>query len=222
VRAHHWYALLLDSTLRGDQAILEMQTAVALAPSSITLNSDLGMVLWHQRRFAEAILQLEKTVAMNPTYADAHNELAAAYLHSGEFDRAIATFRRAGELGTIPGRVLFHTAFAHAEAGRLDEARAIAQRMRSDPALFNNASPSMRGQLRLAIREYDGALDEVLEDPEMFDANLLIGQLWRPFRRDPRFHELVRRHGFFELAEQNAVFRMRLEELIGPLPPASH
>jgi tetratricopeptide (TPR) repeat protein len=173
------------------------------------------MVLWHNGKFAEAIDQLEKTVAKDPSYADAHSELAAAYMFSGQHDRAIATFRRAGDLGTSPLHVGMNTAIALARSGRLAQARRLFQSIETDATSRGLWRPGVRASALLALGQDDKALDELLSDQSLFDANLLIGPQFERVHHDPRYRELVRRHGFFELAASNDDFRARLERLLG-------
>lgn len=217
-RAHHWYALLLDSTLRSDDGVREIETALALEPLSVPLNSDLGMVLWHAGRFDRAIGQLQRTITLDPNYADAHSELAAAYLHSGDYARAITTFKRAGELGANPVHLRVQTIMATARAGRTREAREMLAQLESDPALRPRLGPFHRGALRIEFGDYDDGLNEMVRHADTFSANLLVGPGWKAVRNDPRFHEIVRRHGFFDLAERNEIFRDKLRQYLHPNP----
>ena len=190
VPAHHWYALLLDSTLRGDEAIREIEMALALDPFSTLLASDLGMVLYHQRQYDRAIAQFTKVLSIDPGYADAHKELGQAYLHSGRFDLALKSFERARELGTNASEIEVSKAVTYALSGRKTEARKTMARL-------GVASDNPRaGEFLLALGEYDRALDLFLRVKPRGDENLLVGRLWDPVRSDPRYRELMRRSGF--------------------------
>lgn len=190
VPAHHWYALLLDSTLRGDEAIREIETALALDPFSTLLASDLGMVLYHQKQYDRAIAQFTKVLSVDPGYADAHKELGQAYLHSGRFDLALESFERARELGTNANEIEVSKAMTYALSGRKTEARKIMARLVIAP------DDPRAGEFLLALGEYDRALDLLLRAKPHGDENLLVGRLFDPVRSDLRYHELMRRSGF--------------------------
>jgi tetratricopeptide (TPR) repeat protein len=196
--AHHWYALLLDSMLRGDEAIREMETARALAPLSVNINSDLGMVLAHQGRAADAIAQFARTLAIDPSYVDAHSELGWAYREAGEYDRAIDSFRRAGELGAHPAQVAVNVLVCHARAGRHEQVRQILKRLQTPGTFAAPVPPALLAQALIAAGDHDRGLDLLLADPFAADVNLLVGTIYRPLWNDPRFEALVRRNGLLE------------------------
>lgn len=198
---HHWYALLLDSTLRGDEAIREIQTARALDPFSIGINSDVGMVLAHQGRTSEAIEQFHKTLALDPNYVDAHAELGYAYRQARQYDRAINSFRRAAELGGNPVQAHVNSLICAAFRGQLAAARAMLEELK-EPGRFNvPVSPLQMASALLAVGEYDKGLDLMLAHPESTDANLLIGAVYRPVWGDARFRELLRRVNLLDIFE---------------------
>jgi len=195
VPAHHWYALMLDSTLRGPEAIREMETALALDPFSTVLGSDLGMVLYHQKQFERAIAQFTKVLALDPTYADAYKELGQTYMYSGRYQLAMNSFQRAEELGASPREIGLSRVIAYARAGQINQARETIDSLNLPPNDPANAAAW------LAVGEYNRALDLLVRVYAGGD-DLLVGPLWDPVRRDPRFHELLRRSGFTELGIQ--------------------
>ncbi len=127
--AHHWYALLLDSSNKPDEALREIETAAALEPFSAPISTDVGMILSHHQRYDAAIAQLERTVAAHGTYADAHKELGWAYALSGRIDEGIASLKRAQQLGSQEGEVLSAIGTIYARAGRREEALAIVRQL---------------------------------------------------------------------------------------------
>jgi DNA-binding winged helix-turn-helix (wHTH) protein/TolB-like protein/Flp pilus assembly protein TadD len=196
VRAHHWYSLLLDSTRRTDEAIREMETALALDPLSSVIGSDLGMVLCHQRFFDRAIAQFTKVLTADPGYVDAHKELAQAYMYSGRLQLALGSLERAAQLGANATELNIARVIALARNGRLQEARALTGE------LHLPLDSPVRGALLLALGEHDQALDLLVRVGTEGDVNLLIGPIYDPVRSDPRFSELLRRAGFAELGMQ--------------------
>jgi eukaryotic-like serine/threonine-protein kinase len=193
--AHHWYALLLDSMGRPEEALREIEIAASLEPFSAPISSDVGMILDHQRRYDAGIAQLSKTIAAHPTYADAHKELGWAYGLSGRVDQGVASLQRARELGTNDNDVLMAIGSIYANAGRRREAEAILRQ------LEQKATPGggdFTSQIRLHLGENDAALNALLESLPDGDVNILIGQAYDRVRDDPRYQELVRRTGLPE------------------------
>jgi len=190
--AHHWYALLLDSMGRPDEALREIELAAALEPFSAPISSDVGMILDHQRRYSAGIEQLLKTIAAHPTYADAHKELGWAYGLSGSVDQGVASLQRARELGASDNDVLMAIGSIYARAGRRREAEAILRQLeqRSTPG-----SGDFTSHIRLQLGENDAALNALLTSLPDGDVNILIGQAYDRVRDDPRYKELVRRTG---------------------------
>ena len=190
--AHHWYALLLDSMGRPDEALREIQLAASLEPFSAPISSDVGMILDHQRRYDDGIEQLLKTIAAHPTYADAHKELGWAYGLSGRVDQGVASLQRAHELGASDNDVLMAIGSIYASAGRRREAETILHQLERQAAPGIGDSTA---HIRLYLGENDAALDALLASLPDGDVNILIGQAYDRVRDDPRYKELVRRTG---------------------------
>jgi len=193
--AHHWYALLLDSMVRPDEALREITIAVSLEPFSAAINTDWPMILQHHRRDDEAIEQFRKTIALHPTYAPAHNELAWTYAFAGHYDEALASFQRAREFGTDTATVLAGIGWLQAAAGRrslAEEAiRDIEAQFKANPEFAARAS----APIRLALGDTDRALDVLVRTMADGEPNILIGRQWDGVRDDPRYKEIVRRTG---------------------------
>ena len=195
--AHHWYALLLDSSLRGDEAVREMETARALEPLSANINSDLGMVLAHHGHVKEAIAQFTRTLAMDPTYVDAHAELGYAYREAGDDQKAMRSFRRAGELGADPLQVHFNIVICEVRRGNLVIAKQMVDELRQPGRFPTSVTDIHVAQELIAVGDARG-LDMMLAHPEYVDVNWLIGSIYRPLWNDPRYHQLLRRAGLLE------------------------
>ena len=60
---HHWYALYLAGQGRLDQAMSEINTALALDPLSVGVNGQFGELLVLMRRYDDAILARRQFIA---------------------------------------------------------------------------------------------------------------------------------------------------------------
>ncbi len=84
--ARIWYANLLCSQRRFDEALEEVLIARSLDPLSLIVNTNVGWVLFRARRNDEAIAEYRKVLALDPTYLHAHMRLADSQVHAGRFD----------------------------------------------------------------------------------------------------------------------------------------
>jgi DNA-binding winged helix-turn-helix (wHTH) protein/TolB-like protein/Tfp pilus assembly protein PilF len=188
--AHHWYADYLAAMGRPQEAIPEMQHAVALDPLSLIMNTDLGWVLYSAGRYDDAIVQLQKTIEMQPAYPPAHWTLGKAYEAKGMYAEAIAEFQKNGNDKAELGRAL-------ALSGRKDEALRIIDGLKHSTS--ERPAPKLSiGLLYCAVGDNGHAmtwLERALQEREhrlvylKFDPNL--GEL----RSDARFLDLMHRIG---------------------------
>src|SRR5258705_6296905 len=64
--AHQWFAFLLASRRRLDEALVEGHTAQELDPTSVSVGRTLGWLYFYARRFEQARYHLGRAAAMNP------------------------------------------------------------------------------------------------------------------------------------------------------------
>jgi tetratricopeptide (TPR) repeat protein len=86
--AHLWYANLLMSRRRLDEALQQVKLAQELDPFSLIVNSNVAWVLTNAGRNAEAITQLRQTLTLDSTYVQAHMRLIGPLEALGRFDEA--------------------------------------------------------------------------------------------------------------------------------------
>ena len=86
--AHVWYANLLMSRRRMDEALAEVQLARALDPFSLIVNANVGWVLAYAGRPEEAIGHLRWTLGLDSTYVQARVRLVGALMAAGRYVEA--------------------------------------------------------------------------------------------------------------------------------------
>jgi tetratricopeptide (TPR) repeat protein len=79
--AHLWYANLLMSLGRMDEALDHADMARALEPYSLIVNANIGWILAAAGRAAEAVVHLDRTLELDSTYVQARFRRMAA-LHA--------------------------------------------------------------------------------------------------------------------------------------------
>jgi TolB-like protein/DNA-binding winged helix-turn-helix (wHTH) protein/Flp pilus assembly protein TadD len=196
--AHQWYSEYLDDLGRGEEALVEAQTALTLDPLSINANHQLARAQYFVRRWDQAIDTTQKTLEMDPNFAIAHLRLGRAYAAKGLYPEAIKQFH---EFSNLSGDVPMATAsIGNALARSGDRPGAI--RALNGLRLFSkhNHVPSICFALvHAGLGDNDQAiawLEQAYKERSDFLLVLNVDPLFDPLRRDPRFQELLRRVGF--------------------------
>jgi tetratricopeptide (TPR) repeat protein len=121
--SRHWYSMLLAAAGRFDEAVSEANHALELEYFSPVTRTQMGQVLYRARRYDEAIAALRKTLDLEPNFIAAHYYLGQCLLMKGKRDEAIAEFKRALEIAPSTPDFIAMIGYAHAVAGRGDQAR---------------------------------------------------------------------------------------------------
>lgn len=93
VDAHHWYAQLLMTAGRFDEADKQMQAALDVDPRSRILRTNLGWLDEYEGRFPQAIAQLQSVLTENPNFMAAHYKLWYVYSAMGNQARGAQEFQ---------------------------------------------------------------------------------------------------------------------------------
>jgi len=194
--AHHWYALLLITLGRVEEAIREIKLAHELEPFSLMINTDGGEIHYLARQYDAAIERLRLALDLEPNFVPAHIVLAQAYEGKGMVAEAAAELEKVKGLlqpDSVPvavfGRSLVAVAKSETTRG-LEELQELSKR-RYVPACCLAALYHRLGNRELTFEWMEKALEErsswltyVRRDP-LFD-NL---------HSDPRFESIMRRVG---------------------------
>jgi TolB-like protein/Flp pilus assembly protein TadD len=96
--AHHWYGLYLSWAGRDQEAITQLQRAVALEPFNFKFNDNLGQAYGNARMLDQAVTQLQKTVEIDANSFGAHGDLANVYFDMGRYDLWLAEWKKSAVL----------------------------------------------------------------------------------------------------------------------------
>jgi tetratricopeptide (TPR) repeat protein len=138
---HHWYAVFLAGQGRFDQAMSEINNALALDPLSVGVNDELGEILVLMRRYDDAILHLRQYMATGSAIGRTRMQLAEALALKGDYEGALAELGKTEAAGSEQTQLLAETGYVYGAAGRQREARAVIeqltalQRQRADGAV---------------------------------------------------------------------------------------
>jgi Flp pilus assembly protein TadD len=143
-------ALVLERTLRSDEALEQHREALRLEPGSARLHNNLGFALLFRGRAADAIPVLEEGLRIAPTDVRLRNNLGFACAATGDFARAAHQFSLGGDaagaannLGLAYERAgnLVQAYELYGEAVRLAPASAVARANLEAVALRLGRSP---------------------------------------------------------------------------------
>ena len=187
---HAFYLVCLG---RADEAVAEIRRARDLDPASLSINEDVGEILFWAHRYGDGIEELRKVSEMEagPTW---HGHLAFAYLYSGRVDEASAEFGSKHESATMDAvcRV-----FVAAAKGRLNEAETALAEVERDNAFVASHSECL-ASVHAAIGDADGALRYLEKAYDERNFGLVFLDVSPPYeflQKNPRFQDLLRRIG---------------------------
>ncbi|HZE69257.1 MAG TPA: protein kinase [Pyrinomonadaceae bacterium] len=194
--AHHFYALLLASLGRWQEANDQIKRALELEPFSLIINSSAGRILYLEREYDQAIEQLRKALELDPNFARAHFFLGQVYQQKGLNEQAVAEFQKALQLD-VNQYLLAGLGYAYATSGKRDEAMKVLDQLK-DLSKQRYASSYGVAIIHLGLGEKDAAfesLEKAYQERSEGLSSLMVEPRWDSLRADPRFADLMRRVG---------------------------
>jgi eukaryotic-like serine/threonine-protein kinase len=190
----HWRAWTLVALGQLEEALSEMRRAQALDPLSLTINSQIGTILYYLRRYDDADRAYRGALEIDPGFAMAHAYLAANHARRGQFDLALSEGRLASsQFGEESSIRTLGPIYA-----------AVGQRKDAEAALTALGALSARAYVSdldfAAIHALLGDRDEAfvwLERAVTARASDLftirVDPMWDSIRDDPRFDQVLRK-----------------------------
>jgi TolB-like protein/tetratricopeptide (TPR) repeat protein len=191
-QAHQWYATFLAFLGRSDDALSEIRRAETLDPVSLSVASQVGLVLFFARRYEQAAVQLEKTLQVENDFVEALFYAAMVHTVRGELAAALAIYRGLPQDNPDFRAML---AYACAVSGASQEARTIVA------ALIETASERHIALFWVAVAQvglgdYDSALtslERACDDPDDSLLGIDAMPMLDPIRSHPRFVRVLGR-----------------------------
>lgn len=192
-----WYANMLMSKGRFDEALRQAHAARDLDPFSLVVHTNIGWILTNARRIDEAIEALRHAVSLDPAYPQAQWRLVNALAYAGRHDEALPGLERVLTLTNRSPSSLIFRAHMLALAGRGEEARrGLAEA--ADLARRTYVSPGMMPGPHVALGDRAAAIDW-MERAHREGANAVAYfavEPWTyPLHGEPRYQDLLRRVG---------------------------
>jgi TolB-like protein/Tfp pilus assembly protein PilF len=194
-KAHRWYAVLLASLSRHQEAIRETNRSRELDPFSVIANAEVVRTLYYARRYEQAVEEAHKAELLDPDYPRTHFWLGRVYAQMGKVSEAIAEAERSGPTDSLIR--LTELAYARARAGETAEANALLQNLQQRAELAYVPAYDF-SIIHTALGENEQALAWLQKSYNEHDwALVVLGVEPRldPLRSDSRFRSLLRKVG---------------------------
>ena len=198
VNAHQWYALLLITLRRLDEALTEIEQARDLAPLSRIVLSNYFAVRQFRREFEGLPALAEQIMSLDDSRPANANTLSIAYARTGNYAKAIEvaeTYQAASGGRIVSGYVAAVQAVAYARMGQGTRSREMLE------YLEKRAKDDSENEYRLATAYAElGRTDQAIKDLqrcfEVHDDRLVwlrVEPCFDSLRSDARFQELLRK-----------------------------
>jgi DNA-binding winged helix-turn-helix (wHTH) protein len=183
-------AFLLNSIGRRDDALKEMDAAIAQAPTSFNQRSR-GMLLYFRRQFDEAIIQLKKVEENDPGSVESSRWIYRCFEQKKEYDQALEFLVRHRESAGARPDEIASLRRAFAAGGWPDVLRASLPDGRPAANLETAGTFAQLGELDAAF----AALELMIGARRVMIVHMDSEPRLDPLRSDPRFDQLARRVG---------------------------
>jgi TolB-like protein/Tfp pilus assembly protein PilF len=195
--AHQWYANLLTSRGRFDEAERELRRAAELDPLSMIAHTSMGWMLMFADQGERAIQHLRRALELDSRFCLAHYWMGLAHLRNGQAREAIPFL----EYVLSPGggaqtcSMTWATlARARAAAGDVAESRGILANLLQREGAGHYVSSFQLAKLYQALDDIPAALtrlERAYTEHAHSLAFLRVDPQFRPLMREPRFLRLI-------------------------------
>jgi Tfp pilus assembly protein PilF len=126
---------MLEARGALDEAVEQLQAAVAIRPNDTVANNALGAALLAKGDVSGAMTRFNAALATQPDYFDAHYNLGNAFASQGDFKAAAEQFGEAAKINPDDANAQANLGSALVQLGRLSEARSHYEAaLRIDPS----------------------------------------------------------------------------------------
>ena len=119
--------ILSEALAKADPLVAR---AMELAPGLAEVHAAMGLNNWNHNNWAEAEAEFERAIAINPSYATVYNWLAQLQGVLGRYGEQLANNEKAVRSDPLSVLSLGNLVEVYAGHGRLEEARALAERLK--------------------------------------------------------------------------------------------
>jgi tetratricopeptide (TPR) repeat protein len=194
---HHWYAHLLLSSGRREEALAESNRALELDPVSPIINLHLGWHYLYTKQYDRALEQLAKTLELDPDYALAHWYRGLAYEQKRMYPEALREIGRAKHLLPRNAAVQCDIGHVYAVSGDKGNAEKVIAALKEESA-HRYVNAYELALIYVGLGQNDQAfksLDRAFREHSDMLVYLKVDPRLDSIRSDSRFADLMRRVG---------------------------
>lgn len=193
--AYHWYANLLRTLERCEEALDREKDAFELDPYSSIIIQGIGICLLFLNRVREAIAQFEKLGEADPGFESVHVWKAWAHERVGEFDKAIEEAKRASGVESHRAIAKLNLASIYARAGQREQAIKLFEEVQSNSSA-DQGSPAYAAMVKFDLGENEEAfrwLERAFQDHDGYLLYFKEFPWCKAYRSDSRWLAIERR-----------------------------
>ena len=190
--AHGFRGYYLKAMGRPEEAVAELDRALAVSPEWTIAKNDAALARLHARRYDETIRRAQQELALDPNQLTILRVLGLAYAAKGDHERALAIYERLRKVTTVPCRVLSAMAWSYAKTGRRGEALALIEETKKDSSPW---MPFEVAKIYAGLGDRDQAfawLERARVDGMAMLWEVRVRYEFDDLRDDPRYAELLR------------------------------
>lgn len=191
--AHEWFAHVLASEGRFDEAIAEMDKARQIVPDNAHLNAMTAYIYHNARRHAEGALYIERAAEIEPENYLALQGFGWMYPPLGRAREAIFICEKAVEISNRSPFCLWILGCVFASEGETERVQRIIDELQK-MSFKRYVSPYYFAVLHTMLGNYDEAfrwLEKVINDREYWAQWLAVEYRLDPIRSDQKFAKLL-------------------------------
>ena len=191
--ARQWYARLLNTVGRKDEAMAEIKRANEIDPLSMVIISNVAGFYRERGDYQSAIEQNNKIIEIDPNYIAVQVTFSEIYLDQKRSAEALAAAEKARDISVIGIGVLGR---AYAQLGRRDEALAVVRQLEEDFANRNNGAATNIAFVYVVLGDKEKTfewLEKAFGARETDLPRFRLGPTFDPIRDDPRYKDLLKR-----------------------------
>jgi tetratricopeptide (TPR) repeat protein len=197
---YHWYSRLLRTEGRHAEALAHIKKGQEADPLSIPIAENLVQNLVENGDLDGALAQSKRSIEQDPNYWSIHFRQAAVYFERGEKAEGFAAASRSIDLIGRSPIALGFWGYALAQAGKRDEALAVAKELEQKYAAKEIDGVRI-ASVYIGLGDKDKAFEWLEKDFQARRPTLMEMRLeleFRSVRDDPRYKDLLRRMGLPE------------------------
>jgi serine/threonine protein kinase/Tfp pilus assembly protein PilF len=189
--AHQWYAEFLTNLGRLDESRQEIERALELSPFSPVINTTVGFIDFHGRRYDKAISQYKKTIEMFPNFLGVYYYLGDAYLYGGKYKELLEEAEGWLEKGIITEEYFTYARMmCELRKGRKEALSQYSEQIKSNYNNFDKAVVYFEsGDIDQGFFFLEKAYEERYDQMRFIKVNPAFDNI----RSDPRYKEILRK-----------------------------